>query len=129
MDHSATYDSDNEDGSDCAPIRRSDDRGDIDELILGGGKNLSDGERTCPSPCLDSPSSTGSGADDDAAEEILRAGRQLPDAIDDDAFGDAYSDEEEGGPDLLERQVLARKVHASETVAKLVCDEVRKFRT
>lgn len=35
-----------------------------------------------------------------------------------------YADDEDGGLDFLERQVLARKTNASTTVSKLLCDEV-----
>jgi hypothetical protein len=60
-------------------------------------------------------------------ENILRTGRQLPDALDFGEQGHAnYGiDVEDEGLDILERQVLARKGASSEVISKLVCDEVR----
>jgi hypothetical protein len=60
-------------------------------------------------------------------ENILRTGRQLPDALDvsEQGRGNFGIGAEGDGLDILERQVLARKGASSEVISKLVCDEVR----
>jgi hypothetical protein len=91
------------------------------------------------SPRSDADTSGSDSADSSAQRRRLRGkGREVPharitlsSAVEGAATCEDYYDvdEDESGPDLLERQVLARKINASAAVSKLVCDEVGRGRS